>query len=380
VRLRLGNSNTLHRLLRRRGESEECFLVRQFGQSSAFALNRARENQQFGKLAEFGIAPPLIATFHGGRIEGWLDGQACTAVECRTPAVSGAVARALAALHALPPDSIDTHLDEDAIVKAGESWAWVAARTWMHGAGMCIEHLECLASADEALVARVRNIDLGEIENQLNALESHLGRHPELTSLCFCHNDLSNTNVLRDASRGTTHLIDFEFGGINMRGFDLATHMSHWAGGAVDGLYDDKAFPTEAEQGLFLGEYARAAAAINPAEARGGGLLQQLQVEVTATKPLVHCVWGLWALCALPGAIIAEEPSSFSHIEYAERRLAAFEASLPSAMALSPPVAPPASSQPASLKVAPESRHGRLVADMFHPDALGGGRTEGTRW
>ena len=62
------------------------------------------------------------------------------------------------------------------------------------------------------------------------------------------------------------------------------------------------------------------------------GLVPQLLREVTAALPLAHCVWGLWALCALPNAVVAQEPSPFSHIEYAERRLAAFEASLPAAM------------------------------------------------
>ena len=56
---------------------------------------------------------------------------------------------------------------------------------------------------------------------------------------CFCHNDLSNTNVHRDGQ--TTRLIDFEFAGRNYRGFDLAVHFSHWAGGAVDGRYNDAA-------------------------------------------------------------------------------------------------------------------------------------------
>ena len=37
-------------------------------------------------------------------------------------------------------------------------------------------------------------------------------------------------------------------------------------------------------------------------------------------------VWGLWALCALPAAAAAGKLQPFSHIEYAERRLAAYEA------------------------------------------------------
>ena len=55
-----------------------------------------------------------------------------------------------------------------------------------------------------------------------------------------------------DARRGATRILDFEFGGVNTRGFDLATHLSHWAGGATDGRYDDAAFPSIATRTAFL--------------------------------------------------------------------------------------------------------------------------------
>ena len=96
--------------------------------------------------------------------------------------------------------------------------------------------------------ARVDAIDLDAISAKLATLRAHLDAHPSLVHICYCHNDLSNTNVHRDAAAGAVRLIDFEFGGVNYRGFDLATHFSHWAGGAVDGLYDDAAFPSAEEQ------------------------------------------------------------------------------------------------------------------------------------
>ena len=49
--------------------------------------------------------------------------------------------------------------------------------------------------------------------------------------------------------------------------------------------------------------------------------VEELLEEVRLLAPLAHCVWGLWAVCSLP----VEEERPFSHIEYAERRLAAFE-------------------------------------------------------
>ena len=78
-------------------------------------------------------------------------------------------------------------------------------------------------------------------------------------------------------------------------------------------LTDDGAFPGDGLLRAFLAAYAAAAD-----DAPSVGALVE---EVRLLAPLAHCVWGLWAVCSLP----AEEQGPFSHIEYAERRLAAFE-------------------------------------------------------
>ena len=53
---------------------------------------------------------------------------------------------------------------------------------------------------------------------------------------------------------------------------------------------------------------------------------RSLTNDALPREPLAHLVWGLWALCALPPAAAAGKLQPFSHIEYAERRLAAYEA------------------------------------------------------
>ena len=115
------------------------------------------------------------------------------------------------------------------------------------------------------------------------------------------------------AGDGAVSLVDFEYGGSNFRGFDLATHLSHWAGGAVDGLYDDAAYPDDARQ--FVEAYCAAT----------GAGAAAVEAEIAAALPLAHAVWGLWAICSLPDV----EEAPFSHIEYAERRLAACSRAMP---------------------------------------------------
>ena len=96
-----------------------------------------------------------------------------------------------------------------------------------------------------------------------------------------------------------------------------------------------QAFPSAAEQRPFLEAYAEADAGRQLDEAELSSRVIALAAEVAATTPLAHCVWGLWALCALPAAVAATAGDAdsapgggFSHIEYAERRLRAFDATL----------------------------------------------------
>ena len=123
-RLKAGNTNKLYCLSRERGDR---FLVRIFGTESALPFDRDSENAAFAQLSTAGIAPPLIATFSGGRIEGWLEGGPVEVAACRTPAVYEQVARALASLHSFklerPPAAADT---------AGDvPWGVQTARTWL---------------------------------------------------------------------------------------------------------------------------------------------------------------------------------------------------------------------------------------------------------
>ena len=329
-RLQLGNSNQLYALTRTRGCAAEKFLVREFGTVSALALDRDVENTVFSRLANLRIAPPLVATFDGGRIEGWLDGRPCSAQECRTPTVYEGVARAFAMLHSAPIETIDPGADPTSC------WGWEMADQWLAGARDCAACLQRMdgdemfgdrATPDDLhkLTARVRAIDLERIGDELSRLRMELDSRPGVLWHCYCHNDVSNTNVHRNVAQGTVRLIDFEFGGVNLRGFDLATHLSHWAGGALDGRYEPAAFPTPAERAPFLSAYARASAHNKKTVVT----LEQLDAEVRAATPLVHCVWGLWALCTLPTAVASGHVGGrFSHIEYAERRLRAFDTAL----------------------------------------------------
>ena len=171
---------------------------------TALALDRGSENRVYSMLSRRGLAPKLIGTFDGGRIEAWLDGQPCTPSECRSPAVASAVARSLAALHQLPLDELP---------QTARAWGWTRARAWLRAAQASAA---AIGAIDAKLARRVAALDLDRVSRLLEQLLATLEAR-ELTR-CFCHNDLSNTNVHREPTTGHVALIDFEFAGENYRG------------------------------------------------------------------------------------------------------------------------------------------------------------------
>ena len=67
---------------------------------------------------------------------------------------------------------------------------------------------------------------MDRIETELRALEADMPHSP----LVFCHNDLLAGNIML-IGKSEIQLIDFEYGGANHRGFDIANHWNEWAGG-----------------------------------------------------------------------------------------------------------------------------------------------------
>lgn len=108
--------------------------------------------------------------------------------------------------------------------------------------------------------------------------------------MLFCHNDLLSGNVLLGPGPPGTaalHLIDFEYGAPNFRGFDLGNHFNEWAGFECD----YSRFPDAAQMRAFLAAYA--AAGPGPA---GPEAVEALVVEAQVFSLASHLYWGIWAL------------------------------------------------------------------------------------
>ena len=108
------------------------------------------------------------------------------------------------------------------------------------------------------------------------------------------------------------HLIDFEYGGSNYRGFDIANHWNEWAGGTqehMNGVCEYHRFPSENDQLQFCQAYLQ--------EAEGSSVGAPKLVEEANAYVLVnHWYWGLWAI----NQAVMEGVDGFDYITYAESR------------------------------------------------------------
>mmetsp|Transcript_32328 Transcript_32328/g.64896 ORF Transcript_32328/g.64896 Transcript_32328/m.64896 type:complete len:193 (+) Transcript_32328:157-735(+) len=134
----------------------------------------------------------------------------------------------------------------------------------------------------------------------------------------FCHNDLLAANMMENMETGKLHLVDFEYGGFNFRGFDIANHFNEWAGGTEasnpSGTTDYTLFPSQDQMRAFCQTYL---AEMGLKEDRD---LDQLLLEVRIFLQINHLYWGLWAV----NMAASEGCTSFAYLSYAHNRFNEF--------------------------------------------------------
>jgi ethanolamine kinase len=308
-----------------------------------------------------------------GRIEGWLEGmKPFSLADMGDAALSPLVARELARFHALePPLHLKEYYAEPVLWSDLSQWL-VAARADPAGeAGRRLAPRDVAKLASLPLSARPTaafleascersSAPLDEaqqgaasfafarggflsVEKELERARRAIERagYP----LAFCHNDALCGNLMRSHAEpdvpARVRLIDFEYGGTNYRGFDVANHFNEWAGGTLerpatlgpdeepppghDGRPDYSRFPSKAQQQAFCRAYlsagaARADGAETPSPAAqdvDDAAVEALVEEVAQFVLVNHLYWGLWAVCRA----FEEGCADFDYATYAAMRI-----------------------------------------------------------
>jgi ethanolamine kinase len=294
-----GITNQLYRVsgLQHKSHNDDAVLIRLFGAEGM--IDRHVENATYAALARQGFAPAYFGRFANGRVEQWLDAKPLDVREMGL--YSTQIAQALGHLHAqfqVPPHLQEYH-------DSSKPALWMDLHSWMKQA------LDAKFQNDRDAV-RAAALRLPQVAQQLEWLESHV-IPAACAETCFCHNDVLAANILK-LNGGDIQLIDFEYGGINFKAFDIANHFNEYAGGTDTGIPNYKWVPTEKQQFDFIQQYMKASSASESIEFTQ---VKELMEQVQAFIMLNHLYWGLWAV----NQASTEGCSDFDYLLYASNRI-----------------------------------------------------------
>jgi len=265
-------------------------LVRVYGQGSEAMFERSKEMLWLERLSKQSLVPRLLSVFGNGRFEEYLESTTLKHDTLRDPRISTGIARLLRRLHGVT--DVHPHMPEN-----GDLEWWASIGRWMPSTETIVRRLQ-ETNEDE----RWEEIDLEQLKLQINAYKQWVDKID--SKIVYCHNDLQygNVLVLQDGPGvtippsshrqvGDTAFVDFEYGGYNPRGYDIANHFCEWKAN----YHCDEAhvlhpvlYPTLAEQKRFLREYL--------GHYRSEDDVNMLHAEVEAYRPASELSWALWGL------------------------------------------------------------------------------------
>ena len=234
-------------------------LLRLYGHGTNVFFSREQEIRTFRALSDLGFGPKLLGEFPDGRFEEYIDSDTLHAAELRDPATSRAIAAQIARLHNAYPVVADGS-------SRPTSELWTRMADWTAKAHEAVARARLPADWNAAAL-------VVEVAREQRVLQAAIDAHA--LPVVFCHNDvrgggpapqasarrvrrsipraalgrsladafglgarrlgpwsqIQHGNVLRRKGSGELTLIDYEYAGLNYRGFDLGNHFCEWVRG-----------------------------------------------------------------------------------------------------------------------------------------------------
>ncbi|KAG2180176.1 hypothetical protein INT43_003965 [Umbelopsis isabellina] len=272
-------------------------LVRAYGKGSELIIDRKQELINIITLSSQNLCPPLYARFVNGLVYGFIDGTVSTVEDMFDSRKANLIATRLARWHKVKPlgDS-DPNSHENTKL-------WSTMRKWLQSVPSRYED----PKTQETFA---KSVSMQKLDDELNFLEKTLNR---LNSpIVFSHNDLLYGNIIYSNNMESASFIDYEYGMMAPRGFDIGNHFNEYAGFECD--YNN--YPDKSYQIKWFEWYLTASQGSAPSSEE----LEALYQEVDHYSLASHLYWGLWALCQ---AMVSD--IDFSYMDYAVMRFAEYE-------------------------------------------------------
>ncbi|KZC09238.1 PREDICTED: ethanolamine kinase 1 [Dufourea novaeangliae] len=271
------------------GHHNEMVLVRVYGHKTDLLINRKDETRNIRILNKAGFTHSIYATFNNGLAYQFIEGVTLTTEMVRKPEVYTLIAKRMAQMHKLKPDS-------DQIPK--EACIWNKVEKFMKI--MPKEFFDDSKQARFEVLVKPFTV-LKQNYEQLKETLTDLN-----SEIVFAHNDLLLANVLYNQKENIVTFIDFEYTAYNYQAFDIANHFAEFAG--VENP-DYSLYPNEELQKAWLSIYLQEYNNVNYVPENEINLLY---VQVNKFVLLSHFFWGCWGLIQSEHSTI-----EFDFLEYA---------------------------------------------------------------
>lgn len=303
-------------------------LLRIYGLQVGFLIDRGKELATIAKLSQLNIGPRLLGTFSNGRFEQFLNAKPLTKEDMRRPDVVVQIARRMRELHDRVPLAPAERAEGARCFRNLDKWVPLAEKHLalfeqkapgitdavmnFDGHGTIIENYLCERSPPSAPGARRSLLEfLVAVREYRAMLESKYAGE----ELVFCHNDTQYGNILRlEPPKGSPLLqpqneyrqlvvIDFEYSGPNVRGYDIANHFCEWMSDYHHAdqphhIWLDR-YPVEAEIDMFLVAYVEHGMTVFD-EAEIERSVRELKAEIRDFLPIVNACWAVWGIVQMP--------------------------------------------------------------------------------
>eukprot|EP00941_MAST-03F_sp_MAST-3F-sp1_P000325 g325.t1 len=277
--------------------------LRFYGAAADKYIDRPNSLQLSKLLGQAKIGPLFLSSFSSGQVDEFVEGRKVTSKDVHEISLSKKLGSLLGTIHSVKLDSPKQPILAKDL------------RTWL-SAALCASvprhnHLQYL----------VQSYDLHKLSSEV---EWVIG---ELSLLCSpvacCHNDLHALNLLQRGD-GSVIVLDFEYGGWNYRGYDIANYFCEMANkndcDAYPGFFiNPDEFPKKKEQDVFLHSYLT--------RLNGGNEPSIDEVEALRKESLPfilasHLKWALWArVMAVEQVNEVNGDMRWGYLEYGMSRL-----------------------------------------------------------
>ncbi|KAJ3291003.1 hypothetical protein HK104_006370 [Borealophlyctis nickersoniae] len=286
-------TNCVFRVSGIKNGSVETALLRVYGSGADQFVEREHEMLWLCRLSDMGCGPNLLATFGNGRFEEWLDSTTLNKYDLRDPVISSHIAEAMCRLHHLI-----RACDEEEVSTPPDLWKKM--RAWHKLAMKAYRKME---KSHPLQLKKLEGLNVEALSREIDELEERLSR--VYSPVVFSHNDTQYGNVLKLKGSDQIMIVDYEYSGINYRGYDIGNHFCEWAAdyhSADPHVMDFSAYPTKPQQLHFLTSYLAESSHLTnttpllPGSPEHTAQLEEMCKEVNKYALCSHVLWGLWGI------------------------------------------------------------------------------------